>query len=59
MSKIKIAVAAIIIMCVTIFPSVNVSASGCGDTVSQNTTEILQAVDYDVLFANMTDCSVL
>ncbi|MBD5544310.1 MAG: hypothetical protein HDR01_08765 [Lachnospiraceae bacterium] len=47
MSKIKIAVAAIIIMCVTIFPSVNASAASCGDTVSQNTTEILQTVDYE------------
>ena len=47
MSKIKTVVAAIIIMCMTIFPSVIASASSCGDTVSQNTTEILQAVDYE------------
>lgn len=47
MRKIRIAVAAIVIMCALIFPSDISLAASCGETVSQNTEAVLKAVDYE------------
>ncbi|MDE6624895.1 MAG: hypothetical protein K2K56_00845, partial [Lachnospiraceae bacterium] len=47
MRKVRIAVAAIVIMCVLIFPSDISLAASCGETVSKDTEAVLQAVDYE------------
>ncbi len=47
MRKIRMAVAAIVIMCVLIFPSDISLAASCGETVGQNTEAVLKAVDYE------------
>ncbi len=47
MKNIRIATAAVFIMMVLCIPSLTVLAASCGETVSQNTTKDLQAVDYE------------
>ncbi len=47
MKNVKLAAAAIVILCVILFPSVISSAAGCGETVRQNTEDVLKAVDYE------------
>ena len=46
MRNIRMAAAAFIVMMLFI-PSITASASSCGETVRQNTTADLQAVDYE------------
>ncbi|MDE6435039.1 MAG: Ig-like domain-containing protein [Lachnospiraceae bacterium] len=47
MRKVRIAVAAVVIMCVLIFPSDISLAASCGETVSKDTEAVLKAVDYE------------
>ncbi len=47
MKNIRIATAAVFIMMALFVPSMTASAASCGETVSQNTTADLQAVDYE------------
>lgn len=47
MKRIRIAVTVVFIMMVLGAPSVTSSAASCGETVSQDTTAVLQAVDYE------------
>lgn len=47
MKKIRIVIAVVVMMMVFLFPSVSSSAASCGETVSQNTASLLQAVDYE------------
>ncbi|MCI8490456.1 MAG: hypothetical protein HFJ04_09520 [Lachnospiraceae bacterium] len=47
MKQIRIAIAALFIMMVLLAPSMVALAASCGETVSQDTTAALQAVDYE------------
>lgn len=47
MKNIKIAVTFLSFMMMLFVPSVISSAASCGETVSKNITEVLQAVDYE------------
>lgn len=46
MNKMKTMAAAIAIMCILAIPSVSAFAASCGETVRENTEDVLKAVDY-------------